>query len=151
MNTRICSTCGAEKPVSEFGVNKRSSHKLRRRCNECYTYWIEVNLRWATNNPQKAEEVQARFRASGKARAFRLRSRYGLDEADYQQLLAQQSGVCAICKADKPGGRYRHFHVDHCHTTKRVRGLLCTNCNRAIGYMGDDPDRMKKAAQYLCA
>ncbi len=74
--------------------------------------------------------------------------KYGITLADFDALLASQGGACAICKGQPngPGGR---FHVDHCHESNKVRGLLCGRCNTAIGLLGDDPERIEKAAVYL--
>jgi hypothetical protein len=73
---------------------------------------------------------------------------YGLTKADYDQMLAAQHGRCAICCSDTPQGRGR-WHIDHDHVTGQVRGLLCNNCNRGIGYFGEDPEVMTAAARYV--
>ncbi len=62
-------------------------------------------------------------------------------------MMAQQGRVCAICK--QPCGHYSRLSLDHDHISGRVRGLLCNNCNRAIGMLGDDPARLVRAAEYL--
>lgn len=63
-------------------------------------------------------------------------------------MLSAQGGTCAICKSPDPKGKGK-FHVDHCHSTGRVRGLLCHACNLALGHMHDDPVRLREAALYL--
>jgi len=68
--------------------------------------------------------------------------------AEYDQLFAAQGGVCAICKRPPTRGR-NTLDVDHCHDTGRVRGLLCSHCNRCIGLMANDPSRLRGAADYL--
>lgn len=78
----------------------------------------------------------------------RLKRTYGLTLEDYDRMLAEQNGGCAICATATPGGPGR-FHVDHCHNTGRVRGLLCCNCNRGIGALKDDPARLRLAIGYL--
>lgn len=85
-----------------------------------------------------------------KAKAQRLR-KYGITAADYQKMIVEQGGVCAICLCPPTGRDKRHLrlHVDHCHTTGRVRGLLCYRCNLGAGFFGDDPDRLERAAGYL--
>lgn len=83
-----------------------------------------------------------------KASERELVRKYGLTMADFETLLEQQGGVCAICGGGRSGPGKR-FHVDHCHVTGQVRGLLCGNCNTAIGLLGDDPERAEKAAAYL--
>src|SRR3990167_292412 len=91
---------------------------------------------WQAKNPRKRLDQRMR--------------RYGITASEYERLFEIQCGKCAICKipncGDSRGGR---FHVDHCHATKRVRGLLCTNCNLGIGKFHDDPIRLEQAAMYL--
>lgn len=67
---------------------------------------------------------------------------------EYDELLTAQGGGCAICfvATNKSG---RRLAVDHCHETGRVRGILCTNCNVTLGRMNDDPDLLRRAAEYL--
>lgn len=69
--------------------------------------------------------------------------------ASYAEMLAEQEGKCAICRCILNSSRYTKLAVDHCHKTGRVRSLLCTNCNTALGLMKDSPDRLKAAASYL--
>jgi Recombination endonuclease VII len=76
----------------------------------------------------------------------RIERLYGLSPEQYRRLLKAQKGVCAICKRPP---QYRALCVDHCRVTKRVRGLLCNNCNTGLGLFGDDPVRLRAAAAYL--
>lgn len=80
--------------------------------------------------------------------------RYGITFTQAQDLLVAQGGCCAICdkhltldNRDLPRGE--HSHIDHCHTTGRVRGILCMHCNQGLGQFRDDPARLHKAASYL--
>jgi hypothetical protein len=81
--------------------------------------------------------------------------KYGLDEDRYASMLAAQKGVCKICEnpetAKNPDGTTQRLSVDHCHRfmCRHVRGLLCHSCNKAIGLLGDDPDRIARAVEYL--
>lgn len=79
----------------------------------------------------------------------RTLDRYQLDEAAYKRLLVVQGFVCAICGKPHEENKNKRLHVDHCHTTGAVRGLLCPACNTAIGKMKDSPDRLRAAADYL--
>jgi hypothetical protein len=63
-------------------------------------------------------------------------------------MLEVQHGLCAICRSASPQGRGR-WHIDHDHVSGQFRGLLCNNCNRGIGYFGDDPDIIRAAADYV--
>lgn len=73
-------------------------------------------------------------------------AKYGLTLDDYNVLLDAQDGQCAICPA-KPSNRV--LAVDHCHETGRVRALLCGACNLGLGNFRDNPERLRRAAEYL--
>lgn len=87
------------------------------------------------------------------AKSVSRRSRYGISREQYEQMLQQQQGRCAICgDAPNPNGSgpsTRRLHVDHDHSTGRVRQLLCSPCNRALGYLKDDPAVVRAALKYL--
>jgi hypothetical protein len=85
--------------------------------------------------------VPAQMRASG------LRRRFGMTIEEYDAMLIAQDGGCAICGKTNPNGK--RLAVDHDHTTGKVRGLLCHNCNVGIGSLFDDAALMRKAADYV--
>jgi hypothetical protein len=114
--------------------------------------------RWVAANPERIREYRKRWHAKemekpeNRAAAIRrahegkLRS-YGLTREDYDEILRDQGGVCAICKAEpKPTKR---LSVDHNHATGEVRGLLCTSCNHGLGNFRDKPELLRLAAEYL--
>lgn len=76
-----------------------------------------------------------------------LQKRYGISLATYAQMLEAQGGVCAICGGSNASGR--RLAVDHCHKTGRVRKLLCSTCNCAVGLMKEDSLLACKIAQYM--
>jgi hypothetical protein len=75
--------------------------------------------------------------------------KYGVTLADYEAMLAVQGGRCAICHVTEGSQRYGVFHVDHCHSTGRVRGLLCRGCNHMLGVVGDSVEALERAISYL--
>ena len=80
--------------------------------------------------------------------------RYGLTIEDYDKMSQAQKHVCAICRRpetviNKNPSRVNALSVDHCHLTGDIRGLLCSSCNRGIGYLGEDPNNLNRAARYL--
>jgi hypothetical protein len=78
-----------------------------------------------------------------------LMRNYGLTTESYSAMLNGQGGKCAICGTSDWGGRHNSPVVDHDHETGVVRGILCNNCNAAIGFMSDDPDRAIAISRYL--
>lgn len=84
----------------------------------------------------------------------RLSKKYGITQADYLSMLESQKGVCKICgepETSKDGisGKVKAMPIDHCHITGKVRGLLCSRCNRAIGMFADRIDFLQAAISYL--
>jgi hypothetical protein len=80
-------------------------------------------------------------------RAYWIKTRYNITEAEYEAMYRAQGGVCAICKAvPKPG---KKLHIDHDHKTDSLRGLLCFKCNAPLGAMGDSPEVLRAAADYI--
>jgi len=103
---------------------------------------------WRAKNPARSAAYMKRW-AQDNPRTVRsalYRHKYRITIEQYDTLLAAQNGVCAICS--RPPGK-RHLAVDHCHTTKAVRGLLCVNCNTAVGKLNDDPVLLQRAIDYL--
>lgn len=91
-------------------------------------------------NPTKSE----------RAYEHALRKRYGLTMEQYEQMVEDQKGLCAICGNPQQEQRgQKRLCVDHDHDTGQVRGLLCTNCNLGIGYLGETPEALMVAAAYL--
>jgi len=76
-----------------------------------------------------------------------LAHRYGITVEQFDEILYRQANACALCV--RPFGRRRAPHVDHNHDTKRVRGLLCSECNTGLGKLGDSLGSILRAAAYL--
>jgi hypothetical protein len=93
----------------------------------------------------------AKYRSSEKGKqtsfAWRLKSTFGITVEEYQALFKAQGSVCAICDTDTPTGY--NWHVDHCHTTGKVRGILCSKCNQGLGLFNDKEKVLERAASYL--
>lgn len=111
-----------------------------------------LKRRWERENPDRVAAARAlrRIRDAKTKLAAHLRYHYSLTVDDYLALLTIQGGKCAICGvAQNDHGRWRRLNLDHDHKTGRVRGLLCTKCNSALGYFSDTPGRLRRAADYL--
>ena len=84
--------------------------------------------------------------------AAQIHKKYGITLDDYDRMLAEQNGVCKICsqECDHPQRvNSRTLSIDHCHTTGKVRGLLCNKCNSLLGWARDDISILQKAIEYL--
>lgn len=81
-------------------------------------------------------------------RNYALLYNYGISQADYDALLSKQNYVCAIC-GNKETSKYKYLSVDHCHYTKKVRGLLCSHCNKGLGLFKDNTQTLQNAITYL--
>jgi len=131
-----CSKCGEDKPLSEYHKNKTNANGHHATCKLCH---IAVES-------ARYEHNKGRMRDRARERTF------GLDPGQYDKMLAEQGGVCAICGQAETStykGMVRALAVDHSHETGDNRLLLCAACNMGIGCLGDDPDRLLAAAAYL--
>ena len=127
MPLKHCPKSGEEKATSEFVRNRSARDGIGAYCRPCHAAVVRGNVQ----------------KNHGSGRDFQLKRRYGVDSTSSGWLLLQQRGVCAVCRKEKPA------HLDHCHETQEVRGILCFNCNRALGYFDDDVSIMCRAAAYL--
>ena len=112
--------------------NKRPVH-AKDMCGECYAKHLREK-----NAEQYLE--------------YDLQRYFGISLVEYNEMLENQDGVCAICgkeEATKVNGKRVRLSVDHDHKTGKIRGLLCGNCNRGIGNLQDSPGLLKKAIDYL--
>ncbi|MFI7009559.1 endonuclease VII domain-containing protein [Streptomyces sp. NPDC050145] len=169
-----CSRCGESLPRAAFAGNRSMPDGLQAYCRECSAEYYrqrqeskgkQVRVKVAVPDghkrcPQcqvvKPHSDWERNRSSSdgwssycrECRAERNRisyfkRKYGLTPAELDDLRREQAGVCCIC-LDAPAE-----HVDHCHETGRVRGVLCFSCNAALGQFKDRPDALRRAADYL--
>lgn len=96
----------------------------------------EASIQWRKDNPERALAQDLRA--------------FGVSVGECREMLARQGGVCAICQRKRVGdARGTRLHVDHCHSTGRIRGLLCGSCNIGLGKFADDAERIARAALYL--
>lgn len=151
---KICSKCHKEKPAFRYGrkggtcldcwnkymreynardyvkeYRRKYRKQHRERCNE-------YNKKWRENNPEK-------YKAS------KRKQRYGLLPNEYQNLIDYQGGRCAVCNCFPLKGS--SLVVDHNHINNKVRGLLCNNCNRALGLLRDNIKIVEMLKKYLLA
>ncbi|MER9436732.1 endonuclease VII domain-containing protein [Mesorhizobium sp. M0618] len=115
---------------------------------------MNKSARYLAKNPHKVAEYRENKRLKYREDPERqrrevIKQRYGITLEKFDEMVASQNGLCAICETDTPGGRWDRWSVDHCHTTGKIRGILCHSCNTGIGALNDDIDRLRKAIGYL--
>lgn len=138
---RTCIRCGESTPETELVPDKKAKYGFRNLCKNCFNAGqkqrYHANGYWHENRQQRQ-------------RTYLWNKKYSLSAKDYEALLHSQNGRCAICGTDSPSrGRDIKFHVDHCHSTGVVRGLLCNECNTGLGKFKDNIDILLEAAGYL--
>jgi len=146
VESKQCTICYSILPITRFYNNKRMLDKHSPWCKPC-TKTIAKN--WADRNRDKTKSYEEKRQASdyevirhAKQRAKKMGGT--LDE----YLDAREKGICEICGALQSES-VRTFHVDHCHTHKYIRGLLCYHCNNGLGLFKDDPVNLIAAIEYL--
>lgn len=133
METKVCTTCGVEKAVTDFHWHRKEKNIRRHACKVC------------RSNEEKERQRTDQYKA--KRTEYLLNKHYGLTPEMYQQKLEDQGNVCAICGERCCTGK--RLAVDHNHNTGAVRALLCSRCNQGLGLFQDNPELLNKAAEYL--
>jgi len=140
MKTKVCSKCKKEKPLSEFYKDKATRDGLHSWCKVCkdtrQRKWFQKNIE---KQRERLRPYHRRWRKEHKekVRNWKLKYLFGIALEDYNQMLEEQNGVCAICgKPERKKGC--SLSVDHNHRTGQVRGLLCGDCNRGLGLLNTD-------------
>ena len=136
--TRICTVCGLDKPLTAFVM--RQTHRPGKTVSQCMDCKVAYNKEYRQKNKDKVSEIE---------RKSKMKKTYGIAIEDYDRMLKEQGGGCAICNSIVPSERTKYFTVDHCHETGKVRGLLCVKCNRGLGLFNDQIQRIQNAAEYL--
>lgn len=132
-----CIGCEELKPLDNFYAANGGRTKMAR-CKPCYHAKTDE---WRDANPEARKRI---------GRRAALKKAYGITEVDWDRMFAEQGGKCAICGGTDDGTKAaRRLHVDHCHQTGEVRGLLCGSCNNGIGRFDHDVDLLQKAIDYL--
>ncbi|MFI6820990.1 endonuclease VII domain-containing protein [Micromonospora sp. NPDC050187] len=167
-----CPQCERVLPLTDFHRDRRRVDGLAFYCKACAAARSVASRRKRGIAPQRrspapvgdglrwcpdCEQIKAAGRFShhlyqgqrpaqrlyGGTREYHLRRRYGIGQKEFDELLAEQGGVCAICGSPEPQ------HVDHDHRNGSVRGILCFNCNGGLGQFRDDQSRLAGAITYL--
>lgn len=138
MDLYVCRVCKKEKKATEFSLhNKKNRTKRSPVCKLCLAEYAKD---YRQKNVSQVRENERRSK---------MKRLYGVTPEEYDAMLVAQGHRCGICKSTEPGVRIKYFSVDHCHTTGKVRGLLCEKCNRGVGHFSDNTEYLKRAIKYL--
>lgn len=146
---KTCSLCKCILPEDRkhFSPNKKGKRGLKSVCKICQNIKTTIRRRY------HREQIINRYpNESDYKRYLRMiYTYYKIREDDLRNLMDKQSGCCAICGESlvKPIWSKSHLHIDHCHTTYKVRGLLCGKCNWLLGVAQENSSILKKAIAYL--
>lgn len=173
---RICRTCEQEKFPNEFYTDSRYP-KGDIHCSECRRQKVrlwrienkeraaEIGRKSRSRNPEAARKRANEWHAKNRERhlaymagrrkthadqitSSKLKAAFGITLAEYLSMLEGQHSQCAIC-GKSPSQNKKRLAVDHCHSTNKIRGLLCSACNKAIGLFSDNIRHLQSAIQYL--
>jgi hypothetical protein len=135
-----CSKCKSMKLHSEFSSSKNSPGGLCYWCKSCSSENAKTNHRKRVLSGDTSYIRGKRNTA--------IKRKYGITIDQYEDKLVLQNSICSICKI--PLLSYgQHTHLDHNHTTGKLRDFLCTNCNRGLGHFKDKKELLMEAAKYL--
>ena len=164
---KFCYKCLQYLPLKLFSPSKRGAHGLQSRCKICRnkTSVIYNSLNKDKIKKKYNENIEfIRKRDVGRnntitkngltsARERTIKTRYKITAEEYLQMIEDQDNKCAICRKEETAksryGGIRALNIDHHHESGRVRGLLCTRCNQAIGLLKDDIELFKNTVDYL--
>lgn len=129
---KVCRICKESKPIELFSIHT-GNKKPKRYCKQCA---VLITKNYVLKSP--LSQVK-----------YNLKKKYDLSLEEYFSLLEGQKNRCAICENSFSDSLKRRLNVDHCHETGKVRGLLCFNCNTALGKFNDDINLLINALNYL--
>jgi Recombination endonuclease VII len=131
---KLCGKCGKVKSKDQFSRNRSKNNKCQHYCKQCMKEYTRQRISLQDNNDKQ------------------LWYNYGITRAEYNALSEEQHGLCASCGNEERGmmnGKHKSLAVDHCHVTDAVRGLLCADCNTALGHLRESPERVEALLVYI--
>jgi hypothetical protein len=141
---KTCNRCNIEKPLSEFTMRKKTYGDKKGlipyyMCAICKKEFEKEQYQI----PERQEQIKRTARRSY------IKRTYGISLEEYDDMILSQDSKCAICKKSLIDLSGREIHIDHCHESGKIRGILCSHCNVGIGNLNDDIAILKSAIQYL--
>lgn len=169
--SKKCKTCNIDKAITDYYKDGTMRGSRSNICKSCTlkrhkaryvakrSEILETQRIWRAANLDKERERATRFRNKHRDwyrkyhTKHRLKTRYGITLEQYEAMLEEQKGLCAICQkpetARNRSGEIKLLSLDHCHTSLKIRKLLCDNCNKGLGVFHDNVELLKRAVEYL--
>jgi len=147
MKTQICIHCNQEKLLSDFSFREKRNtyYTICKKCIKIY------HIKWYKQNYLRIKKLHQKNLKQIKNCV--LKKRFGITLEQFNQILEEQNGVCAICGQEETriqhNGKISALAVDHNHVTGQIRGLLCSGCNVSLGRFKDNPKFLQNALNYL--
>jgi Recombination endonuclease VII len=157
---KACTKCHQELEINKENFRTYPTGRIHSWCRKCENTYTREYLKtakgkkatktWRQNNPDK---VNAWYRADRQNHperhaSYDLKKRVGITLAQKTEQFEKQGRKCAICQSPAPNTKNQWF-ADHCHKTKKFRGVLCGHCNSILGYANDNPAILMQAVVYL--
>lgn len=136
---KACSKCREVKPLEAFSINNACKDKKQPQCKSCDQAYY-----WRTHERCLERAKHRRSRMTSEDIRRQNLAKYGISLEEYTRLYNELKGVCPICKL-----WFAKLHVDHDHQTSQFRGLICCNCNLAIGHAKESIDSLRRMISYL--
>lgn len=160
---RTCTRCGVPQLDDCFRKNARYRDGLTTWCKDCASAYDKAHYQahksrrrslgaiWRRNNKGKARSYELKYLQKHPTRARNkwYMRKYGLTVQQVEDMIAGQGGKCAICQLTPTGNRQAGWHVDHDHSTGKVRGMLCYRCNLTLGISQEDIFRLQRCLFYI--
>jgi hypothetical protein len=156
---KLCRKCSSFKQLDEFGRDKNKADKLRTYCKECnsneYKKWYykdsekskQVSKEWRDRNPDKRKAMWEKYFITDKK--LKMFKTYGLTFGEYEKMLQDQEFKCKTCLIHFSTIPAKQVHIDHCHKSGKVRGILCHRCNISLGTIKENIQTLKNMIIYL--
>lgn len=153
IQTKRCTKCREFLPITDFYKRYNCKYGVVGTCKKCVhisqtTPEKRIRTRaLAKERYEKGHWKKVSQNAKQYNRHLYLKNTYGITQEVYEKLLTSQNCKCAICKSivdDSSKG-----HIDHCHKTGEIRGILCAQCNKGLGHFKDDANLLYTAIDYL--